>query len=262
MSKSFILGFIAGLVLIIASAVAGFQSQQKDPAQKRKEQELALYKTQVVDATPVQFGVLTERQQKHSKLYTSYNLQLSHNKKISKRIKERESTVLGTELLIGLGPAFESAKPEDFFAEIVKTSDVIIRGKVVKKTSQITEDDFFIFTDYDVTVSEILKNNLASPIDLGNTVIVTRPGGKIVVDGVVLEFKDHGFLPLPVRGNEVVLFLKFVPDTGAYQTVESSGSYEIVGNSLQPLTKEPFPVGVLDNSNSLLSMIRTILKSK
>jgi hypothetical protein len=37
-----------------------------------KKQAIALYKTKIVDATPVQLGVLTDQQRKPRKLYSSF----------------------------------------------------------------------------------------------------------------------------------------------------------------------------------------------
>lgn len=258
MYKSFIFGFIAGLVLLVASAVVGFQPKQKSYDQQQKEQERVLFNKEVVDATPTQLGVMTERQRAHSKLYTRY--QQDPSKNISQLIAHPIGRVIGLEYGVGLGPKLLPDTPENYFEKLAKTSDAIIRGKAKSKVSQITEDDTFIFTDYDVVVLEVLKNNSTSPLAAGATITVTRPGGKIVVNDVIVYTKDHEFLSLPIDGKDLILFLKFIPETGAYQTELANGSFAVEGEALEPLTGAGFPPGVLQDGSSFLQTIRALSK--
>jgi hypothetical protein len=257
MSKSFIYGLIVGIVLLIVGVSAGSRIQQKNSKETEAQRELRLFEKEVVDATPTQLGVLTVRQQSHSKLYSVYKERI--RRKISDFIAHPEGKVLGVGLGVGLGPRLkESQTPEEYFGKLANASDAIIRGRVVAKASQITEDDTFIFTDYDVEVTEVFGNNKTSPLATGRNIVVTRPGGKIVVDGIIVEVTDDHFLPLPVDGNEVVLFLHYIPETGAYQATRDTGSFQLDGEILRPLTALRFPPGVLGDSNSFLQTVRAI----
>jgi hypothetical protein len=256
MSKSFIYGFIVGIVVLIVGVSAGSQIQQNDLKETEAQRELRLFAKEVVDATPTQLGVLTGRQQNHSKLYSVYRER--NKKKISEFITHPEGRVLAIDFEIGLGPRLtQSEAPEEYFGKLANASDAIIRGRVVQKVSQITEDDTFIFTDYDVEVMEVFKDNAISPLT-GRNIIITRPGGKIVVDGTIMQVTDHHFLPLPVDNKDVILFLKYIPDTGAYQATRDNGSFQIDGEILRPLTEGHFPPGVLRNGNSFLQAVRAI----
>jgi hypothetical protein len=158
-----------------------------------------------------------------------------------------------------LGPALtEPVSPKDYFSGIVTASDAVIRGRVIKKASQITEDDTFIFTDYEVVIMEVFKNNAASPTDMGNTITVTRAGGKVLVGKTIMEVRDQRFLPLPESSREVILFLKYLPEIGIYQTERYNGSFELVHNILHPLTGASFPPGAIVDSLSLIQTIRTL----
>jgi hypothetical protein len=257
MSKAFILGFIVGVALLIIGVSAGPRIQQKNLEETKAQRELDLYQKEVVDATPTQLGVLTERQRNHSKLYSFYSGR--SRKKISELIAHPEGRVLGIDFGIGLGPKLaQSETPEEYFGKLANVSNAIIRGRVIQKASQITEDDTFIFTDYDVEVIEILKDNAASPLAVGGNITFTHPGGKIVVNGIVVQVKDDHFLPLPIDNKDVVLFLKYVPETGAYQPTRDNGSFQLDGENLRPLTKAQFPPGVLRKSNLFLQTVRTI----
>jgi hypothetical protein len=265
MSKAFIFGFILVMALVSARGTVGFQSRQRSPEQIKKQQEfqkqqeVALYKAEIIDATPVQLGGLSEQQRKHSKLYRYYGE--GNKKKVSELIAHSEAKVLGIAIGIGLGPRLtEPVAPGDYFSDLARASDAVIRGRVIKKVSQITEDDTFIFTDYDVVVMEIFKNNAVSPLEIGTTILVTRPGGKIIVNEIIMEIRDEQYLPLPASTQEVVLFLKHLPETGAYQATRNTGSFEFVGQILRPLTGVNFPPGVIQDSLSFLQTVRSVPK--
>jgi hypothetical protein len=255
MFKTFVLGFIVGIALLLVGGVAGFQAS-KDPVQAKQQQELELFKTEVVDATPVQLGVLTELQQKHSKLFSIYKELQPY--RVSTLVADRKNKVTGIEMGIGLGPKLKKSEtPEDYFGKLATESDAIIRGKATKKVSQVTQDDSFTFTDYDVTISEILKNNAASPLKTGAAISIIRPGGKVVIDDIIINCKDEHYLSIPLN-QDIVIFLKYVPETGAYHTTKDNGSFHLDGEILRPLTGIQFPPGVLQNSQSFLQTIRAI----
>jgi hypothetical protein len=90
------------------------------------------------------------------------------------------------------------------------------------------------------------------------TIIVTRPGGKVLLNGVIVKALDMRFEPLPINTYEVVLFLQYIPETGAYKTTQDTGSFELDGLLLRPLTKSNFPPGVLQNKDSFLQTVRDI----
>src|SRR5215471_1379726 len=245
MSKSFVAGFVAGIALLIVVGVGASRLNRKDPsqqkdeaAQRKHEADLA---AELADSTPVQSGVLTERQRAHSKLFSDYKQQRGE-RTISFLARNATDGVAGTTVLIGQGQLLYPDVPENYFGKLSRESDSVVRGRVVRKTSQITEDDAFIFTDYDVEIAEILKNNSATPLSRGAIITVTRPGGKVVLDGTIVKAADLAFSPLPAN-HDLLLFLKFVPETGAYQTTHATGAFDLEGPTVLPLTKADFPPG-------------------
>lgn len=261
MKKAYILGFIAGLVLLTVGGVAGSILQKKNAEQRKQELALAKYREEVVDATPVQLGVLTDKQRIHSRIYTHYQ-QVRGGESISGLVANAngKSKIVETIIHPPLMPEFPNSQtPEYYFGKLANRSDAIIRGRVTKKTSQITEDDSFIFTDYDVEIIEVLKNNVTAPIESGATITITRPGGKVLLDGVIVKAAESSFAPLRVN-KEVVVFLKFIPETETYQATEATGSFELDGSSLRPLTERAFPRGVLQTRDSFLHSLRVISK--
>jgi hypothetical protein len=259
MPKYFILGLIVGLALLISSGIGMARKQQRNkPAEDFQESE---YRAELGDATPVQLGVLSDRQRIHSALYKHY-AQIRGGK-ISALVSQfgaqfgDKGKIIDTGVAVGLGPLLAPDTPEHYFQELLRRSDTAIRGKVISKTSQITEDEWFVFTDYDVFVTEVFKNTADAPIDYGRTITVTRPGGKVLLSKVIVRAVDQLFAPLPLNGHEVVLFLKFIPESKSYTATAGEASFELNGSSLRPLTGGDLPTGVLQDAGSFLETIRS-----
>jgi hypothetical protein len=259
MSKPFVLGFIVGVALLIVAGVGASRLQRRDANRVEADAEEKEYQAKIVDATPVQLGALSEKQRVHSKLYSHYRE--IRQGTISGLVAQAKgkSRIARTITEVGLGPALiEPETPEKYFGKLAEASDTVIRGRVTKKASLITEDDAYIFTDYELVVTEVLKNTATSPIDTGTTITVTRPGGTVLLDGLIVEAVDMSFEPLPINNHEVVLFLRFIPETGAYKATRDTGSFELDGSILRPLGGSGFPPGVVRDKDSFLKTVRAI----
>lgn len=262
MSKPFVLGFIVGVALLIVAGVGASRLQRRDATRMDVDAEEKEYQAKIVDATSVQLGALSEKQRVHSKFYTEY-WDRRGGKTISGLVEQAKgkSRMVKTIAFVGCGSDLIGPEiPEKYFGKLAHASDAVVHGRVTKKISQITEDDAFVFTDYDVVVTEVLKNNVTAPIDTGAMITVTRPGGRVVLDGVIVEAEDRAFEPLPINSNDVVLFLKYIPETGAYKATIDTGCFELDGSVLKPLTGSNIPPGVLSSKDSFLQTMRAILK--
>ena len=154
MPKSFIRFFLVGAAILLVVGVAASQLLQNGAEKEAADKE---YRVAIVDATPVELGVLTEKQRSHSKLYSSYK-QMTGGARISERIAQAQSKVLEMECYVGMVEAQAPETPESYFGRLARESDTIVRGRVTGKASQVTEDDSFIFTDYAAGVTEVLKS--------------------------------------------------------------------------------------------------------
>ena len=233
MSKGFIIGFALGLALLGIVGAGASRQGRKD--QERKDAEK--YQAEIADATPVQVGILTQKQRFHSRLHNGYGKNFP-GESISEWIASYrgQRTVLERNVYGRMWFSSDQPEiPEDYFARFAEESDAIVRGRAIHKTSQITEDDTFLFTDYDVIVSEIFKNNAIAPIVIGKTIAVTYVGGKIVVDNVIIKAGGNGVALLPVNAQDVLLFLKFIPEAEGYQ-LANNGAFELNGISARPFT--------------------------
>ena len=232
MSKAFIVGFAVGLALLGIIGAGASRPQQKDIEQQR-------YQAEVVNATPIQLNVMTQKQRVHSRLHNGAGMKVG-GKTISTWLTayKGQRIVLGTDIL---GRRFidpdHIETPEGYFGRVAQESDAVIRGKVTGKVSQITEDDSFLFTDYDVTVLEIFKNNTVAPLTIGTAITFTSLGGEVMVDDVILKAGGDGVPLYPIKNQDVLLFLKFVPETGSYKRTTYDGSFELDGTSVRPFTR-------------------------
>lgn len=268
MWKAFILGLVVGSALLLISGVGASRPQRQTAEQKQRQadiekqqREQRLYEAELPDATPVERGVVTERQHRHSQLYIGYR-QLTENLSRNKSITELAASngkVVERRISPGLvGRIGEPETPEYFLAELRRQSDAIIQGRVQKKVSQITDDDSFVFTDYDVVVKEIFKNNEVNPINVGGTITITHPGGKVLLGGVIVKAIDENFKPLP-SDNDIVMFLTFILETKAYKATQYTGSFELDRDVLRPLTGVAFPVNIPRNTDSFLQTVRSVV---
>lgn len=259
MSKSFVWGFIAGVALLIVASVGASRLQDKNAVVQEKNERL--YQAEIVDATPVQPGALTAKQRFHSRLFSGAGMHVG-----GKTISEWMASYKGQRVFLGtdiLGRRFLASDqletPEDFFGRLAQESDAVIRGRITGKISQITEDDSFLFTDYDVVVSEIFQNNLTAPIDRGTTITFTSLGGKIVLDDVIMKAGGTGQVLYPISNQDILLFLKFIPETGSYKLTRDTGSFELNGASVRPFAGLfPLPPGVFKNEASFLKVISAV----
>lgn len=257
MSKSFVIGFVFGLCLLgIAATGASRQTQLQ-----AERQDAQRYQAEIMDATPVQLGVVTPKQLIHSRLHNGFGKNLP-GESISEWIASYggQRRVLSRDVYGRIW--FSSDKPEiprDYFTRFVKESDAIIRGKAIKRTSQITEDDSFLFTDYDVVVSDIFKNNATDRIEAGGTITVTCMGGKILVEDVIIKAGGNGVALLPINAQDVLLFLKYVPQTESYKLAKYNGAFELNGLSARPLVGlYNFEPGFFTDEGSFLTTIKDL----
>jgi hypothetical protein len=261
-TKPFVLGFIVGVALLIVAGVGASRLQRKDATRIDATESERKYQAELVEATSVELGALSEKQRIHSKLFAYYK-QIRGKETISGLVAEfrDKNRIIEIGVYLPLTELItESETAEKFFSNIAHASDAVIRGKVTRKISHVTENDAFVFTDYDVIVKEILKNNVAAPFSIDTTITVTRPGGRVLIDGIVIKAIDEAFEPLPINEHDVILFLQLIPETGAYKVTRYSGGYELDGSTLRPLTAARFPPGVLQNGNSLLQTLRDVSK--
>jgi len=105
--------------------------------------------------------------------------------------------------------------PVEELGMLAAESDLVVLGKIGTGTSHMTADKDFLYTDWNFTVEEVMKTNGNSPVYPGATILVTRTGGKLQVNGRTVYATCEDFLDF-ATGQEYLLYLRYVPETGAY----------------------------------------------
>ena len=197
------------------------------------------------EATPVEEGVMTERQREHGKLFRSKS---TRPVKIKDRLREQGNEKGEIEIWAPIEEyTIYPARPlPAYLHDLTCRADAVVAGKVVSKSSNLTADGAFLFTDYQVTVEEVVKDNAAAPIAAGGSIIVGREGGAVAMKGRVIRAISPDAPPLELNGS-YLFYLKSIPATGAYRPVANpylEDTFRIRGGKARPLSRRrPPPSG-------------------
>jgi hypothetical protein len=195
------------------------------------------------EAPTLQTGVLTEKQRHHSKLYKNYR----RDKKIPEQAAETNfdfGITIGTPLPGGM-PGVTLPTFSERITNLSCDADAIIVGGVTSKSSQLTEDQDFIFTDYELKVEEVIKNNASDPITPIAEITVSSPGGKIQLNNRIVEAIDLSFPPLIV-GERYLLFLKSTSIAGGYKAVNKESRFHLTNGGVETI---PIPNNRINAKN-------------
>ncbi len=203
---------------------------------------------------PVQEGVMTEQQRKHSKLYKEYSM---GQRRIPDELGSGQPGIL---IKVHSPLAFSDKIPSSFESILQKLAcdaDAVVIGVAKNKASQLTENRDFLFTDYEISIQEVLKDNPAQHAVTDGELTVTRPGGAIQLNGKTVEAIDASFQPLKV-GKRYLLFLRFIPTTGTYKAVNSLSSYQLDDRKVSRLTEQILQLDKdIDDPTSFIASVRT-----
>lgn len=206
---------LVGLSLAHSTSTNSASSVQKKPTVDDAAKE---------EATPL--TPMSQHQQEHARLYRSYT---GVGRRLTDLARER-----GEDVTIGVDPPLQMTQPEgengheNALESLARRVDAIVVASVKDKTSMFNEGETFVFTEHKVRVEEVIKNNSSAPIDPGFEITIMRAGGKVLVDGRTVVAIESSVKPIRV-GTTYLLFLKWVPTTGAYQSISP---FELKGNKL------------------------------
>ncbi len=183
------------------------------------------------EATPIQKGQLTQQQKEHSKLFE--NMRPS---------REPLTDVPGNDVVISIGGDYgwDSSRPSlnETIQKLTCNSDAIIIGKMISKSSQLTTDSKFIFTDYVIRPVSVLKEDAGQPISERGDITISGPGGKVLLDGRMFTVNVNSIKRLSI-GDEYLLFLNRISKTGAYTAGAGSALLSDGKRKLENLSDRP-----------------------
>lgn len=198
--------------------------------------------------TPIQLGVMSEKQRRHSKLYRQPRAK-----------KDLISKGGNVNFVYNLPWGAEAPIPTTFLQLLNErkcNSDAIIIGEVISKASQLTETNTFVFTDYEIGVQDILFKKQSIPIAPNTVITFTRRGGSVLLNNRIITVRDRLFIPLRV-GRQYLLILKAVPETDSFMSLDSRSSFELNNNRAIPLTEEKLIFTEDYNLTTILNQLRS-----
>lgn len=227
------------VILFIITVITIFTFRQK--AQNNQ-------KTKEDSPTIIQPGVMTAKQLKHSKLYEEESLLLQPS-----LLNKTENTVYVT---IFSGPILTEnnlKNKTEILQKVSCKSDVIVSGKIKNKSSQITENQSFVFTDYEVEIKDVIKNY--SALDLANTknLNLTAKGGAVKSGDRVFKVIVERSVPLLVN-NDYIFFLNYLPDSQSFRLTNEQSLFQIFPDANNVVFEQ-------QEGKSLSEDLETFLKS-
>jgi hypothetical protein len=215
------------------------------------------------DATSVESGRHTDQERAFSqaldKLYPRRN-----KTKLSLLYKE------DNEPGIGIGGISDYAtvpgSPEMTTLRFVKNlscnADAVVVGRTTTKMAHLSEDETFAFTQYDLSVQEVVKDNRLNKISVDKIIQVVRPGGDIKLEGRTIHVKDFSFEQLDVK-KDFLLFLKYIPAADGY-LVMREGDFELENGSARKLSQGKYAhiFKKEGNAESVLGESRQVISEK
>ncbi|HVG29010.1 MAG TPA: hypothetical protein VM864_04750 [Pyrinomonadaceae bacterium] len=208
------------LCTFIVTRVSSLQNPDNKLLAVRENQE---------EATHIREGVLSAKQRAHGKLF-------KHN---GPKLRDLAKQMAGPiEVVSDVGLVLDNTPiPGNPLEGATCNADAVVVGVTRGKASQVNEEGNFIFTDLDVTVEEVVKNNPLSGIEPNQLVSVTRPGGAVEFGGRVFRARREDFKPTPV-GRRYLFFLKYVPETQSYLAY-GNGTFELNDKKVAGLGDAP-----------------------
>ena len=238
---------IVGVIVLGAALVS---ARLRGPSQESTQKPKAEEPTRIHD------GQMTEKQKEHSKLFKHSGRKLSD-------IATTQTGDVEVEEEQGYAMRLPETQPRaPVFASAVCNADAVVIGSIDSKSSQLTEEGNFVFTDYQVTLEEVIKDNSSAPLRIADKITTTRDGGVVEMNNRIFRAKRSDFEP-PLVAQRYLLFLRFIPATGAY-LMYGNGTFQLDDHKVLALSsgarQELLKDGAKDES-AFLSELRVFAMS-
>lgn len=196
----------------------------------------------------------TQRRHEHSKLYKGRGA--GNLRELAARAKAGDelfsSQVCSMTVGMEYPPLFNLL---NFLRGLSCDADAVVSGVIKDKASFLTDDEQYVFTDYTLTIEEVFKDDLASPIEMHTDIVVTRPCGTITLDGRKVGVTDVVMSSFDL-GSRYVLLLKKVPEAGTYSALTSHSGFELRDSKVLKTTEVYLGMEADDDASGFLTALR------
>jgi hypothetical protein len=192
--------------------------------------------TPAVSQSADQAKAQQKRQEHHRQLYPEYRT----GAKLSDLASQQRSDIhVSKTQPIGLrgGLLNAPAYPSQFLRALSCESSIVVIGTMTEGSSQITENGEFVYTDHVFRISEVLKLTDGVALEPGSEILVTRPGGTVVIDGKRVQASDPNFPPFQ-PGRRYLLYLRYLPTSDSYKAGPEY-SFALIHGRARVLTVHP-----------------------
>jgi hypothetical protein len=172
--------------------------------------------------------------------------------------KGLDITVSGHEVL---PPGSLSAALLQLYQKQTCQADAIAVGHMTSSAYHLSAAGAAVYGDHIFTVDALWKDNPAATIRPKPHIVITRPGGSLLLDDGPVNFEMQMF-PRFQPGVAYLQFLRFIPESSAYQAINSFSTLVPNGNTWVIFRKD-FSNLVLPDfaQTALLSTINAWLQS-
>jgi hypothetical protein len=126
--------------------------------------------------------------------------------------------------------------PADFKPIPVSKSVVVIVGTISDAKAHLSEDKNSVYSEFTVTINEVLKNGTVSNLAAGDSITLERKGGRVrYPSGHISWFYVSG-QGLPLPNAQYVLFLKTTDEERLFDILTG---YQILDGRIEPLDYSP-----------------------
>jgi hypothetical protein len=143
--------------------------------------------------------------------------------------------LVGTHIM-GAGTGNYLGYPPFFLRVKVCSADMVVVGTPVSGVSHMTAEKHFLYTDWQFRVIEIFKNNSKAPVPAEASITVIRPGGQLKIGERTVYAAENNFKDF-YPGEQDLLFLEFIPETGAYKAT-AEDSFKFSGENTIRFTRD------------------------
>jgi hypothetical protein len=123
--------------------------------------------------------------------------------------------------------------PPQLLSEVMNSALVVV-GVPVAERSLPTRDHSFLFTEYAVRVDRVYYAG-STNVSAGQEIIVSAPGGIVVVNGVRVEAVEPDLDGIPLQERQI-FSLRSVPASDAYFAIPS-GTYHLRNGRVLPASR-------------------------
>ena len=106
------------------------------------------------------------------------------------------------------------------YSQLTCRADAIAVGRINAQASHVSASSTSVYSDYSVLIERFLKDNRQSSIAQRAPIVVTRPGGIVMLTNGKASFDSQEF-PRLESGATYLQFLRHIPESGGYQPIDS-----------------------------------------